>query len=121
VLKLLIINKIRYIELKGELGVFSDLETVIFMKHVLNQLGVNIICNTKNFDFNKGFVDITQHVLLINSNLRLQSPGLNIKLRKSFLKGINFYYIGAFSLFNHYVYHVGVNLQKVLSFFKGKA
>jgi len=117
------VNKIKYFVFKAEFGMFLDYETVFHIKSIFNKLGFGLLSKFKgNVSINVPiFKNKKQNMLLINCNLRLQLPVLNIKLRKQFLRGVNFYYIGAYALFNFYVRHISSKLKSVMLFFKGKS
>lgn len=120
VLRLLTLNKIKFLVFQVNVGPFCDLETAFHLKVLFNKLGSGLVSRRASFEI-RDFSLLKANCLLLNCNLRLQAPVFNIKLRKKFLQGVNFYYIGAFSIFNYYVRHVSAVLRNVSLFLKGKS
>jgi len=85
--------------------------------HYDNDLRSSFLMNTKITDIKKSDV-----CLLIGANPRLESPLLNIRLRRQFLKRENFYVftIGPATNLTYYSKHLGNNIKVLLDFVEGR-
>ena len=117
-------------------GPFSDLDTVSTLKFFFNSFGssnLNYFDNLKtNFDFRFLFLlnnslfslEKSNVVLLLGSNLRLESPILNSRLRKNFLnkkKSTLFFSIGLSLVYLTFpVINMGNNLSFLKTFIESK-
>ncbi len=93
-------------------GSFLDLETGITLKYFLNNFGCSRIWSLDDFfsfvDFrcyfqlNETLIDIERknNILFVGTNLRLEAPLLNARIRKSYLTN---------SLFNAYSFGLSIN------------
>lgn len=91
-------------------GDFLDLETSLVIKKLTNNLGVKL--QLQNADQFSTFLKKTFSgtCLLVDLNLRVQLPILNVNLRQAYLRNkILIYVLGYYSNFNYFVKHLGVN------------
>jgi NADH dehydrogenase (ubiquinone) Fe-S protein 1 len=104
------------------IGDFIDLETVLTSKKLSSILGLRPIhqnfdqrffVSTKKLETNNG-------CLLIDVNLRLHLPILNLFLRQLWIKkNLLFYTVGYYSSFNYYVKHLSTNQKCVMNIVEG--
>lgn len=122
----------------GSIGYFSDLHTSLSLKIFFNIFGSsNILYNSKKlewiYDLQKYFglnvliekLESIKFFILISCNLRLESPILNIRIKKNYLANKNnelFLYSYGLSL-NYLTYpvkNVGNKVLQLISFMEGK-
>ena len=96
-------------------GDFLDLETSLILKKLSNQLGLDTKHNSA--DFLPPFLkkNFKASCILVDLNLRLQTPLFNANLRQAYLKNKTLIYaLGYYSNFNYFVKHLGTS-QLILS------
>lgn len=129
--KILISNNINFI-----LGNFLDIETSIILKKIYSLSSSNITINysnllkQKNNDFRSNFFWNNynlqnllnyDNIVLIDSNIRLSNPLLNLKI-KNFCKIKNYVFsIGTSFYSNFLIYNYGNNLKEFKTFLKGQS
>ena len=113
-------------------GSLVDSETLIILKDLFNKLGSNnFIFNFRNkidkkinndfrsyylTNFNFNYLKSLDFCLLLFLNLRLESPVLNLRLRKIFIKNDTFIFnLGVNSNLNYRSYNLGNNLNLFFS------
>jgi len=116
-------------------GSLVDSETLIILKDLFNKLGSNnFIFNFRNkidkkinndfrsyylTNFNFNYLKSLDFCLLLFLNLRLESPVLNLRLRKIFIKNDTFIFnLGVNSNLNYRSYNLGNNLNLFFSIIK---
>jgi len=108
--------------LLGFSGFFLDLPSVQYFKNFLANLNGSF--NNKNIKslntFSNCNIKNPNNTLLINLNLRLSEPLLNLKYRKDFLEGFNFYYLGSLCSFSYYIKHVSQSAFFLKKYIEGK-
>jgi len=116
---------------KAFVGDFLDLESLYLIKKFFHLSGSNYFVgsNSKNntdspalYSLNVSMHDLekTDFCLLVDLNLRVQSPILNSKIRRLVLKtNLPVYLVGYHSNFNYYVKHVSSSSSTLLSIFEG--
>jgi NADH-quinone oxidoreductase chain G len=122
-------NKVNFI-----LGGFIDAETSAIVKHVCNKQGdfsalilnhrktlndfrLNFFFDSKVFDN----LDNFNSIFLFNTNLRLENPLLNLRLKKLSDKNlIKVFSFGSSFGYNFFVYNQGNTVKSFLSFIEGK-
>jgi hypothetical protein len=94
-----------------------DLESAAILKKFSTIIGLptnNILKDQRHF-LSLNNLENSKICLIIDLNLRLQLPILNLNLRQLFLKkGLMFYTLGYSSDFNFYTKHLSIN-QKLLT------
>jgi NADH-quinone oxidoreductase subunit G len=122
-------NKVNFI-----LGGFIDAETSAIVKHVCNKQGdfSALILNQKktlndfrlNFFFDSKIFDNLNNfnsIFLFNTNLRLENPLLNFRLKKLSDKNlVKIFSFGSSFGYNFFVYNQGNTVKSFLSFIEGK-
>lgn len=111
----------KYVSVIGFSGLFLDLASINVFKNYLSKL--NGVYNIGNFKFTYPFFNNIQdnnNILFVNLNLRLADPLLNIRYRKAFLEGLNFYFVGSMSSFTYYVKHVSNSSFFLKQYLEGK-
>ena len=117
-------------------GDFLDLETLLHIKESALYYGSNNIStlnnNNQNEIINQDFdsnyiVNITnfdkyKSIILLNLNLRLESPILNAKLRQKYLwdRKINIFYLGEKYNLTYKYKQIGITTKVLLSLIEGK-
>lgn len=114
------------------LNFYIDYDLLITTKLLSNLMGMYIFNNNKInyindyylFYINPFFFDIIKKegvYIFIGLNIRLESPILNIKLRKNFYKE-NIYYYNIGSIFNDNLnmINIGLNIKNLWKIFNGK-
>lgn len=115
---------------KAFIGDFLDLESLYLIKKFFHLSGSNYFVgfNSNNTDssilysmnINTRDLEKTDFCLLVDLNLRVQSPILNSKIRRLVVKtNLPVYLIGYHSNFNYYVKHVSNSSSVLLSIFEG--
>jgi len=115
---------------KAFIGDFLDLESLYLIKKFFHLSGSNYFVgfNSNNTDssilysmnINMRDLEKTDFCLLVDLNLRVQSPILNSKIRRLVVKtNLPVYLIGYHSNFNYYVKHVSNSSSVLLSIFEG--
>ena len=116
------ISNTRTVPLNFYTGDYLDIETAGILKKLSNVLGV---VNSKNFSDQRFTLPIkdlenSKCCFLIDLNLRLQLPVLNLNLRQLWLKkGTIFYTIGHTSNFNFYIKHLSTNIKIFVEIIEG--
>jgi len=114
-------------------GLSIEIELLIIIKSFINNLGINsTLFLSKNyltdFDFrflylikyNINFFENCDFCILINSNLRLDLPFLNLKFRKNFLKKNSLIFIiNSVLHLNYFSKQLGNNTKIFLNFLEG--
>lgn len=127
-------NNFKFINVIGIFGEFIDLESLFLFKNFLNKLGTSNIYSSWNFTtlknidyrsnylFNKNLINIQNAdcILLVGINLRLESPILNIKIRKSYLNNCPIYSLGFNSILNYYTKQLGTNMSVLINILEGR-
>ena len=122
----------------ASVGFFSDLQTTLSLKGFLNTFGCsNILYNLKKinwiFDFKDLFslniliekLELIKFYLFISCDLRLESPVLNIRIKKNYnLNKTNELYIYSYGLSLNYstypIKNLGNSISNFLNFLEGK-
>lgn len=124
----IILSKKKYFFIKNYIGNYLDIESLFILKNFTNKLGNNFYNIVNNNDFREYYlfnssvskINNADICLLINTNLRLELPLINLKIRQSFLKNkMLVYNIGFYSTFNYYIKHLGINLKILLNILEG--
>lgn len=115
-------------------GPYVSVESLIFFKAIaLKKNNINFSGHlTKNVDFKSSFlidsfkinpnIKSSQCYLLLNINLRIENPLLNLKLRKlSKKRNVLIAYIGSSYKNTFYSYHLGNNFLNLKQIFEGKS
>lgn len=107
-------------------GGFVDLKTVFLSQKLFGLLGSCSFGSKFDFRYTYAFnskirsFDETDMCLLVGLNLRLQSPLLNVRLRRNYLaNNIQVFVIGFCSNFSYYIKHLGCSISVFLSFLEG--
>lgn len=121
------------------LGNFLDTESVLILKKIssLKFRNSNIIFNLNNFKWNRGINDfrdnyfISTHcltnisnydnILLIDLNIRLSNPLLNLKIKNFAKNKGNVFSIGSSVGNNFNIHNYDTNFESFLNLFKGKS
>lgn len=116
----------------GITGPFSDLESIYTLKTFLNNIGSSgMFINNRiaeldpslssmyKFNFSMEELESSDLCLIVGSNVRLEAPILNVKLRKLFLKGTDVFGVGANTKSNYFIKNLGVNLKVLLQILEG--
>lgn len=116
----------------GISGPFSDLEALYSLKTLLNKLGSSAmfmnnreislnssLASLYKFNFSMEDLESSDLCLIVGSNIRLEAPILNVKLRKLFLKGTDVFSIGPNTKTNYFIKNLGVNLKVLLQILEG--
>jgi NADH dehydrogenase (ubiquinone) Fe-S protein 1 len=115
---------------KAFIGDFLDLESLYLIKKFFHLSGSNYFIGLNSnrndlstlYSLNISMSDLekTDLCLLVDLNLRVQSPILNSKVRRLVLKtNLPVYLVGYHSNFNYYVKHVSNSSSVLLSIFEG--
>ena len=122
---------------EGELilfnGPFSSLETIICSKYFFNKKGFNTFFSENNinskkndwrcfYSVNNKNISKSNILMLIGSNLRLENPILNLKIRKLTLTKPNYYVfsINGYYLNNFQIKNLSNNISTLFNILKGK-
>jgi len=122
-IKIVLLNKLKFINIQGILGPFSDFTCVHFFKDMLVSIGSSSIASFKKcegVEHAQNVVEKCENFLIVNVNLRVQEPLLNYKLRKKYLSGANFYYVGSFASLAFYMKHVSNQKLFLVRYLEGK-
>jgi NADH-quinone oxidoreductase subunit G len=129
------LKKIQYNKINFIFGNFLDAETNAVVKYIctkygnfsflnlkqksiLNDFRFNYFFNYKNFDN----LNLFNSVFLFNTNLRLENPLLNLRLKKLVDKNlIKIFSFGSSFGYNFFVYNQGNSLKIFLNFIAGKS
>lgn len=124
-------KKERFFFFNTFLGKFLDIETLFMLRTFSNKLGFNNVfssINNLSIDFREYYsfnttlnsLNFSDVCLLIGTNLRLELPLLNLRVRNLFLKkGTLVYSLGYYSNFNFYIKHLGVNYLVLVRLLEG--
>jgi NADH dehydrogenase/NADH:ubiquinone oxidoreductase subunit G len=115
---------------KAFIGDFLDLESLYLIKKFFHLSGSNYFIGLNSnrndlstlysLNISMGDLEKTDLCLLVDLNLRVQSPILNSKVRRLVLKtNLPVYLVGYHSNFNYYVKHVSNSSSVLLSIFEG--
>lgn len=113
----------KHLPLTMSLGDFIDLETAGLYKKITSALGLRTVVD-QTFD-HRFLVSLKElenssGCLLVDLNLRLQLPILNLHLRQLWIKkNLIFYCIGYYSNFNYYIKHLSTNKKTLVNIVEG--
>ncbi len=120
--------KQKYFVINNYIGNYLDIESLIILKKLNNKLGNSFFINSNNNDFREFYmfnskisnIKESDVCLLINTNLRIDLPLINLKIRQSFLKNkLLVYNLGFYSNFNYYIKHLGISIKILINIFEG--
>lgn len=128
-------KKLQYKKVNFVLGNFVDAETSLLVKYICNKSGNFSILNLSqkliindfrlNFFFDRKFFDelnTFNSIFLFNTNLRLENPLLNLRLKKLVDKNlIKVFSFGSSFGYNFLNYNKGGSIKHFLNFVEGKS
>lgn len=128
-------KKIKYDKINFIFGNFLDAETLALAKFITNKFGDFSILNLNknfylndfrlNYLFNYNFfnnLNTFDCIFLFNTNLRLENPLLNLRLKKLVDKNlIKVFSFGSSFGYNFLVYNTGNSTKNFLAFLEGKS
>lgn len=128
-------KKLQYKKVNFVLGNFVDAETSLLVKYICNKSGNFSILNLSqkliindfrlNFFFDRKFFDelnTFNSIFLFNTNLRLENPLLNLRLKKLVDKNlIKVFSFGSSFGYNFLNYNNGSSIKHFLNFIEGKS
>jgi NADH dehydrogenase (ubiquinone) Fe-S protein 1 len=115
---------------RAHIGEFLDLETLYLIRKFFYLNGSNYFVNSNSncvdssvaysLNISMGDLEKTDFCLLVDLNLRVQSPILNSKIRRLVVKSnLPVYLIGYHSNFNYYTKHVSNSSSALLNILEG--
>jgi NADH dehydrogenase (ubiquinone) Fe-S protein 1 len=121
-------NTLSFLPLRGFIGHHVDVETIYTFKRLTLLLGSPFLDSSTFSDFTSNYslnteissLSSADICVIFDTNIRIQLPLLNVKLRQSSVKfGLPIYTLGFYSNFNFYVKHLGFSLSLRASILEG--
>jgi len=122
----------QFVDSRSFLSIFSLLKTILSLRNDKSKISVihreSIVAAQAFSTYRSSYANFkwdvlksTKQLLLIDTNLRLESPLLNLKVRRAVLnQGLNIYSFGFQSDFLYNVYNLGSTTGKIVKFFEGR-
>jgi len=120
ILSLILLNKIKNLTITGLVDVYSDLNFLYKFQSFLYSVGSKSLFKVINIHNGDDVITTTSNFLVLNTNLRVSNPLINIKLRKRFLENANFYYIGSRINTLFFMKHIANSNLSFFHFMAGK-